>query len=365
MSEQEQVGERERVIDGPYAGTDVETDLRIAMIGCGGIAGGHLAGHRDVGHEVVALCDVDEEAARDRRDEFYPDADVYTDYREVLDRDDVDIVDVPVHPETREAIMEDALEAGKHVYSEKPFVVDLDFGERLVDLADEQGVTLAVNQSKRWNSVNAPMLNAAARGIIGDPMAVNVAARRNKDPVPDVKGASRFWALYNFGVHYFDFVVTLMGDRQPNRVSATAARSSIQKSEIPLLAQVAVDYDDAQATLRFDLNTPHGGADRNYVIGTEGTMTSTRRGPEGKQATLTTADGTVEPTVPASGRGFDEFVAAIEEDREPLNSGRNNFRTLELVFAAVASADEGGEAKVPGEARKLPENTIRDGMRIR
>lgn len=350
----------------PYSATDVETDLRIGMIGCGGIGWAHLNAHQNAGRDVVVLCDIDEERLEECQEDLFPQADLYTDYREVLERDDIDIVDLAVHPETREVMLEDALEAGKHVYSEKPFVVDLDIGERLVNLAEERDLTLAVNQSKRWNSLNATILNATHEGVIGEPMSAAIAARRNKDPVPEVKGASEYWALYNFGVHYFDFVVTLMGEKEPRQVSATATESAIQESEIPLFAQVIVDYDDAQASIRFDLNSPYGGADRNYVIGTGGIMTSTRRGGEGEQVTLTDKDGHREPECPDTSDGwFGEFVAAIEEDREPLHSGRNNLETLELVFAAVASADDDGTPKVPGEVRRLPENSIRDYMRIR
>lgn len=350
----------------PYGAVDAETDLRIGMIGCGNIGGAHLYTHMEAGREVVALCDIDEDLLEDRQEDFFPEADLYTDYRDVLERDDVDIVDIAVHPEPREAMLEDALEAGKHVYSEKPFVVDLDFGERLVEMADARDLTLAVNQSKRWNAPAACILNATANGVIGDPMALAVAARRNKDPVPDVKAASQFWPLYNFGVHYFDFVVTAMGDAEPQQVTATATKSAIQESPIPLIAQVGVDYPNAQASLRFDLNTPHGGADRNYVIGSEGTMWSTRKGPEGSNVSLTDGDGTREPPLPDTSDGwFGEFVAAIEADRDPLHNGRNNLETLELVFAAVASADDGGTPKVPGEIRSLPANTIRSDMRLR
>ena len=47
-------------------------------------------------------------------------------------------------------MIETALAAGKHVLSQKPFVLDLDDGTRLADLADESGVVLAVNQNGRW-----------------------------------------------------------------------------------------------------------------------------------------------------------------------------------------------------------------------
>jgi hypothetical protein len=47
-----------------------------------------------------------------------------------------------------------------------------------------------------------------------------------------------------------------------------------------------------------------------------------------------------------------ELLSAIEEDREPTNSARDNLRSLELSFAAVASAED-HEPKVPGEVRTM------------
>ena len=75
--------------------------------------------------------------------EFYPDAQVTQDYLAVLARDDIELVDVTPHPEERVPILEAAIRAGKHVLSQKPFVIDLDTGQRLVEMADEHEVLLA------------------------------------------------------------------------------------------------------------------------------------------------------------------------------------------------------------------------------
>ena len=98
-------------------------DPGIGLIGCGGITESHLKAYRAAGWRVQALCDVNPEKARARRDAFYPGADVLTDYRELLRRDDVQVVDIATHPRERVGIIRDALEAGRHVLSQKPFVI--------------------------------------------------------------------------------------------------------------------------------------------------------------------------------------------------------------------------------------------------
>ena len=52
-----------------------------------------------------------------------------------------------------------------------------------------------------------------------------------------------------------------------------------------------------------------------------------------------------------------ELLCAIEEDREPRNSARNNLKSLALCFAAIASSVD-GEPKVPGEVRVLPPGSV-------
>ena len=337
----------------------------VGIVGCGVIGGSHLRAYNQAGYDVVACCDIDEENARNRRDEYYPEADVYTDYEALISRKDIDVVDFAVHPEPRAAMMEDALKAGKHVLSEKPFVFDLDHGEELVELAADQGVKLAVNQSKRWGATLAYIRNLVEEGGIGEPMAALVTARRNKDPTPNIKQASHHWLLYEFTVHYLDFVLCLLGSN-PQRVYASTTHSPIQESAIPLMAQVAIDYKNAQGTIRIDCNTHHAAEDRNYIVGSAGTVSSWP-GPQGNEVRVTTDGGEFRPSLTRL-RGhlgsMDEFFRAIETDEEPPHSGRNNLRTMEVTLAAIASAEEGGP-KVPGEVRRVPENTIRDYLLVR
>src|SRR5208283_5809429 len=99
------------------------------------------------GYDVAALCDRTEEKARRMRDTYYPSADVYDDWRKVSTRADIEVVDLAAHPEQRVDMIGEAIDAGKHVLSQKPFVTDLDVGQRLVEKAVRKGVRLAVSQN--------------------------------------------------------------------------------------------------------------------------------------------------------------------------------------------------------------------------
>ena len=140
---------------------------RIALVGAGGIAAAHLAAYRAAGFDVAVICNRTLARAEARRDEFFPAAEATDDIARTLARDDIAVVDLTPHPAERLPLIETALAAGKHVLSQKPFVLDLDAGARLCDLADAQGVVLAVNQNGRWAPHLAWMREAVRAGLIG------------------------------------------------------------------------------------------------------------------------------------------------------------------------------------------------------
>ena len=137
----------------------------IGLIACGGITEWHCKAYRKAGFRVVALCDLIAERAKKRQADYFPEAQITTDYRDLLRRDDIAVVDIATHPPERLPLIEAALRAGKHVLSQKPFVLDLDAGERLAALADAQNVKLAVNQNGRWAPHFSYIRQAVQSGI--------------------------------------------------------------------------------------------------------------------------------------------------------------------------------------------------------
>jgi predicted dehydrogenase len=332
----------------------------IGMIGCGGIAGQQLAAYQHAGYNVVALCDKTLAKASDRRDRFFPDAAKYTDYRELLQRDDIEIVDITTYPLPRVPIIEAALRAGKHVLSQKPFVVDLDDGERLVQLADQQGRILAVNQNGRWAPHVAYMRQAIAAGLIGQLRSVHISLNWDHSWIIDTPfNQVHDLVLYDFAIHWFDMVACYFGNRQPRQVVAQALTAIGQHAQPPMLASALVDYGDGQATLSFNATVVHGQQDRTYLAGSTGSLISI--GPSISEQTVTyyAEHGHATPALQGTWfrEGFQgamaELLCAIEDQREPLNSARDNLRSLALTYAAVASTRD-GLPRIPGEVRALP-----------
>lgn len=329
---------------------------KIGLIGCGGISEYHLRAYKKLGLSVVALCSRDIEKAKARRDEFFPNADVYSGYRDVCSREDIEIIDATPHPPERVEIIESALKAGKHVLSQKPFVFDLAVGKRLVQLAQEQQRLLVVNQNGRWAPHFSYIRHAIDAGLIGSVSSVNFSLQWDHSwtagtPFDEL----RHLILMDFGVHWFDICTVFFGNRKPITVSATIAKLPGQKNQAPMLAHVTVEYPEGQATMSFNGHVLHGQKDETTVTGELGTLRSTGPSLNEQSVSMHLESGIAVPALQGGWfeNGFQgamtELLCAIEEQREPSHSASNNLDSLALCFAALASADDGGQPKSPGK----------------
>jgi predicted dehydrogenase len=349
----------------PYLPRDPKSyHPKIGLIACGGITAAHLKAYKKAGYDVVALCDLREEQAKKRQTEFFPEAFLTTDYRDLLVRDDIEVIDIATHPPERLPLIEAALRAGKHVLSQKPFVLDLDEGERLVALAEEKGVRFAVNQNGRWAPYFSYIREAVRQGTIGEVLGLHLGVHWDHTWTAGTPFENIYdLVFYDFGIHWFDFISTVLGTKQAvRRVQATRSFAHGQQLKVPMLAQAILEFDGGQGSLVFDAHVKYGPLNRTYVAGTKGTITSIGPNLDKQQVTLFTEEGTATPTITGTWfeNGFHgtmaELLCAIEENREPMNSARDNLRSLALCFATIASATD-GEAKVPGEVRRLPEGS--------
>lgn len=330
----------------------------IGMIGTGGISTSHLDAYRKAGWTVAALWNRTRSKAEAKAADYFPKARIDDSWQGLLADPQIDVVDITLHPDHRAPIIRAALEAGKHVLSQKPFVTDLDLGEDLVKLAQDKGLKLAVNQNGRWAPHKAFMRESVRAGLIGEVLSAHIAVHWNHgwtagtpfDAIEDL-------VLYDFGVHWFDFIASMVGERAQS-VFATAARGAGQANKVPLLAQALVRLDSGQASLVFDGGVPYGPRDTTFIGGTQGSLQSDGVDLSSQSVTLTTADGIARPALEGTwfNDGFagtmGELLCAIEEDREPSNGGQENLRSLAMAFAAVRSRRTGKEVTI-GQARKL------------
>lgn len=328
----------------------------IGLIGTGGISDFHLKNYKSFGLNVVAIADHSLAKAAQKRDQYYPEAAVYDDYKKLLEREDIEVVDITPHPKDRLPIIRDALNAKKHVLSQKPFVLDINDGKELVELAKANGVKLAVNQNGRWAPHFSYMRNAINAGLIGRPLSIDFSLQWDQTWItgnPAFESIPHM-VLFDFAIHWFDIATSFMQNHQPLSVYASAVKYPEQMYGPPALASAIIKYEQAQVTMAFNAHTKLGEEDVTTIVGTNGTLRS--RGPglnDQPVMELYTEDGQVK--IPLEGSWFEngfqgtmgELLCAIEENREPVNSAENNLKSLELCFAAMASADQ-NKIIVPG-----------------
>lgn len=350
-----------------YRPPEPTSAVPIGLIGCGKVAPLHLAAYQQADYDVVALCDLEEQRARELRETYYPDADVYTDHEDVLSRDDIRVADVATQPGPRPRIIEDALRADMHVMSQKPFVEDIATGEHLVELADERGMKLAVNQNGRWAPYLAYIKGAQLSGHLGELLGVQISLHWNHDHGYD----SQHHLFYRFAIHFIDQIAYLF-EESATQVYASTDQAPHQSSEAPLIGNISITYPAGHATIHLDGTVNAGVSHRTYVAGSERSCES--RGPnepweadqeaprrfpwEREQLTIFDRSGSFTPELVGAWdpNGFvgamGELQCAIEEDREPVHSARDNLETMAICLAACASAVD-GDCKRPGEDRRL------------
>lgn len=335
-------------------------DHAIALVGCGNIGRLQLSAYRAAGWRVVILCDTDEAAALAARDEFYPDADVTTDYEAVLARTDLTVVDLAVHTDIRPGLVRRAITAGHHVLSQKPYVEDLAVGRELAELAETAGVTLAVNQNGRW----APHFHLLRRlvedGVLGTVVAADFTAYWPHDVHCEhhVLGQERHLVLYDFAIHWFDLIATLFDGRTPVSVYATMAVREGQLVPVPTLASVLIDYGTAQVSVLMRASARHEDSGSFHVVGSQGTAVLQGSALGGDRVEVRHAGGP--SRIEVEGTWFPDaligsmadLLCAIEDGTTPHANPWSSLGGLALCFAAIESAETGWPVD-PAQVRAL------------
>ncbi|MGH8674973.1 MAG: Gfo/Idh/MocA family protein, partial [Burkholderiales bacterium] len=124
--------------------------LRVAIVGCGKIADQHVqAVNRIPGSSVVAVCDR-EPLMADQLAERFGIPGRFSDVGEMLRKATPDVVHVTTPPQSHFDLGRQCLEAGSHVYLEKPFTVTASEAEGLVAIAQRLGLSLTAGHNYQF-----------------------------------------------------------------------------------------------------------------------------------------------------------------------------------------------------------------------
>lgn len=154
--------------------------LTKAVIGVGGMGQWHTF---YAPGKLVAVCDVDKKHLKRTLDQAGSDVQGYHDYRELLQRDDIDIVHIATPPHWHGRMAFDAARAGKDIWCEKPMTRTIGEGQKLVKTVQSYGRIFRVNTWFRFEEnfygYGTPLKDikkVVESGMLGWPLKVNVSA---------------------------------------------------------------------------------------------------------------------------------------------------------------------------------------------
>ncbi len=149
--------------------------IRMGLIGCGGISRAHRDGFLALSDQVqvAATCDTQLELAEERRIELEADR-AYRDYRDILDRKDIDAVDIMLPHDLHKEVTIAAAQAGKHILCEKPIASDETSAREMIEAANNAGVLLMIAYCERYGNAHQEMKRLVESGAVGDPFLLRI-----------------------------------------------------------------------------------------------------------------------------------------------------------------------------------------------
>ena len=349
-----------------------ERPLGFAIVGCGVIAPFHARAIADLpGACLVAVADEIEEQAAKRGAEFG--VEHTSDVDAVLARPDVDVVCVCVPSGLHADVGVRAARAGKHVVVEKPIDITLEAADRLIDACREAGVKLTVISQHRYDPGVRRVRELIDTGRLGRLILGDAVIKWYRTQQYYDSGAWRgTWrldgggALMNQGVHYVDLLQWMMGPVESVFARSVAAAHEIEVED--LAAAVLRFASGAVGVLEASTAVDPGLPERLEISGTGGTAIveagrltvcelkdekgetsaygSKLHGSEKPEAETGSAD-------PAAISHFGhreqiaDLLSAIETGGEPMLSGEEARRPLEVILAVYESARAGHEIRLP------------------
>ena len=317
---------------------------RVGIVGCGGISRRHGRGYTaNPRTEIVAGMDISEEAARKFADEFGFDR-IYTDYREMFEKEELDIVSVATWQDVRAEVTIAAAESGvKAVIGEKPMSVSLGEADDMIEACDRNGVKLAIAHQRRFDPDQNEIRRLIADGAIGQPTLVHVISKRDA-------------GLLNMGTHYIDEWRYWLSDPETLWVVGQTSRYTDRwerRTRCEDFCMGLICFEGGTRGL-YEGDLPHPDISLPTVTGTEGKIRLTDTG-----KVLLHRDGSagweeITPP-PVETDQFQELVDWIEgKISEHRSSGRQAHYTQEIMMAFYESLRIKNIVKMPLTTRESP-----------
>ena len=346
--------------------------LKIGVVGCGRIGKLHINNliNSVPGVQVVAAADpmLDKSGAREWLAERKI-TNVSTDFMDVINNPEVDVVFVCSSTDTHCDVSMAAVQAGKHVFCEKPIDYDIDKIKKLLALVEEKGVKFQVGFNRRFDHNHKAVADAVKDGTIGDPHIVIVSSR-DPEPPPASYVAVSGGIFYDMMIHDFDMVRYVTGSEavEISAVGSCLVNPKLQEeSGIPDVDTAVVTMKMANgciAVINNSRQAVYGYDQRVEAFGSKGMASDAND--LVNTTTVMTVDGAksekplwffLERYNQAFINQVISFVDAINNDKPVAVGAVDGLRPVLMAKAATESCRNGGYACQPGAA---VERTITD-----
>ena len=227
--------------------------LKIGIIGCGGIATQkHMPALSKLKNvELVAFCDIIEERAQKACKNFgTAEAKVYTDYKELLKDETIEVIHVCTPNRSHSFISIDAMEAGKHVMCEKPMAKTSEEALAMVEAAKRTGKKLTIGYQNRYREDSRYLKRACEDDALGEVYYAKAhALRRRAVPTWGVflnEEEQGGGPLIDIGTHALDLTLWMMNNYEPELVVGSVFKKLGDQTET---ANAWGDWDPAEYTV--------------------------------------------------------------------------------------------------------------------
>ncbi len=359
--------------------------LKIGIVGCGGIfKWAHLAAYVKMDNvEIVALCDIVEGRAEEMKQfchdtynsNLLDNAICYTQFDEFIKQADIESIDICTPNYLHSTFAVKALEAGKHVFCEKPDAVSVEEALKMDAAATKSGKTLMIMRNNRHTEAAKKLKKMAAKGEFGDLYCGRCGWLRRRG-IPGkggwftTKAQSGGGPLIDLGVHMIDLAIYIMGNPTPVAVSgsiynkfadneAEASSDNVKFGEtaadgtfdVEDLAMGFIKFDNgACLQIEFSWASNIGVPDRNFVElrGSKAGFTWEQSGAKCSvfsEAFGQLIDVDLKPNTSASGHEgnlrhyVDVVLNGAKPDFEPIQ-GINMIKILKAIYQSAETGKE-------------------------
>ncbi|MFB3893841.1 MAG: Gfo/Idh/MocA family protein [Phycisphaerae bacterium] len=351
--------------------------LKLGAVGIGGCWNwGHaepLLAHPDV--EITAVCDI-VKAKAEKFAAAHGIKRVFTDYREMVKLDELDMVDVCTPNILHSEIAVAALGAGKHVLTEKPDAVNVAEAQKMADAASKNKRVLMVMRNNRFNPSVQFMRRYIAAGHMGEVYTGRCGWIRRRG-IPGKggwftnKAMSGGGPLIDLGVHYIDVAMWLMGNPRPVSVTGmtyqkfahTSVSDSVHSQFGEKKDEGVIDVEDLAsgfirfangASLQIEFSWASNIDTETHFAELRGTKSGCSLTGERELKLFTEIEGTLcdisprlaKPALSTHGQYLAHWIDCVLGRAEPIWTTRQGVDMIKILCAIYESAASGSEVKL-------------------